>query len=512
MKSISALFILAGMFLSACGTSSSPRLSVAFENLGGEIATREGDNQIKYRNSYSVSGITVPQPVGSLATVPGDKIPDIYATPIDLQCSRIIEQEFPSVDAKIADVIAVRDQLQAVISLAVLEAHLSLRLGLVNHALKVLERNPAADDPALVAAMKAVEAAVGLVSPDKSALEAARAKLAGEKDQIVAQLRKAESQAIDGARKKNLIVTRWQATDESGGNFSFGKIFGAADSHKSAASGLLVLAHLRTATLVLGDDFLIHRTLQQNNQLTGIDTLFDDAYLVTHSLAAKHRAYTEQIDLEKVLTIGLKLEAAQIGKILSGDILELIEAQTVDLQRRLSSIIRAANQGVVDQPVLRVYHYRFFGDEARSAAAMAEMKRLSGYSEVYRVRSNVATLRALAEKRSARVHGVGQFWCMHSVPNDGGKFCRPAGWNGCDAKIKELNEMKTWKWEADTHECISFDSDLLAGSSGQSPKPAAESCEGLEATGPAAPQPPAGTVPKQKTGMKPSWESTKPEQ
>lgn len=465
MKPITAPIVaLSLLFLSACSSSPSPRLSIAFENLGGEVATREGDNQIKYRNSYSISGITVPQPVGSLATVPGDRIPDLYATPIELQCSRIIEQEFPS-DASIGDVVTVRDQLQAVISLALQEAQISLRLGLVNNALKVLENNPASDNPALIAATKAVEAVVGVDSPDKSTLEAARTRLAGEKGRIAEQLQKAESAAVAASKKKNMIITRWQTTDETGGNFSLGKIIGESDSRKSASSGLLVLAHLRTATLAMGDDFLIYRQLQEKKQLTGIDSLFDDAYLVTHSLAAKHRAHTEQLDLENSLAFGLKLEAAQVGKILAGDIKELIDAQTVELQRRISSIVRAANQGVVEEPILRVYHYRFFGDEARSVAALAEMKRLAGYSEIYRVRSSVGTLRSLADKRNAKVHQIGQFWCMHSIPQDG-KFCLPKGWNN-ESELKKLLKFDTWNWEADSEACISFDDDLLSIKPGQ---------------------------------------------
>src|SRR5262249_46785385 len=279
----------------------------------------------------NMTGISGPETVGMLVTDPdppairlpsffsSSVLPDTLALRLSTECSKIAVQKFPAAGAQSTDVVEVRDALDAISDMLAKKAALELRRQVL---LKLNEQWDAAKgDPTKTDDLKRTGAilfpGMKLESADAVAetLDALGDDTRGAIGQLASSIMDKKDEQIRLRSKYGLIVTQWTVAKQKGFWGSLGEIIGIDSSSSSNHGGVLVIADLRVASLIVGDDFWWRLRQFRDRSRTGADAVFD-GYVVTHQLAAARWAYSEQVDFSRYLSASL--DVTKVKSVLGG--------------------------------------------------------------------------------------------------------------------------------------------------------------------------------------------------
>ena len=391
------MFIASAILVVGCNKPSQG-VSIAFEELGGEVGHKSGNEATNYRSSVSVSGLGQNQIVGSILTVPGRNIPDTYSIPIITGCSKVAVTEY-STDANETDVKNVRNYLDTFIKsnteLAVLETEQLILDGLVDK-LETTKENTVDNN-------KTKEVVVGLYSlgnvTKKSSSSEILKALEPQKNQFKQEVEKIKKDIAttrtlfnETREKSGLIITNWSRNVDAKKRIAIGEMSSTSSSTDKTRGGYLVLAGIRTESLWLGDDFAMY--IKNRKKLTGSDSILSDhGFIVTFSITAKHRAYSESLDYRKAFSSRLDAKIEELAKLVGTDYRSYIKKQSLHLSKAVESVIRSENSGFLSNPKKTLFEYRFISDKAFAQSMIESYRRSDGYLPVYAVRSNIADLK-----------------------------------------------------------------------------------------------------------------------
>jgi hypothetical protein len=393
------IFIALAMLLQVACNKMTQGVSIAFEELGGEVGHKSGYETTNYRSSVSVSGLGQNQIVGSILTVPGRSIPDTYSIPIITGCSKVAVTEY-STEANETDVKKVRDYLDSFIKynteLVILETEQLILDGFLD-SLETKRENSLESN-------KTKEVIVTLynlndVSKKSSSSEIIR-ELNVEKTQIEKEVTQIKEELLttkmlfDKARQKSgLVITNWSRNKDSKKSIALGEISSVTHSSDKSKGGYLVLAGIRTESLWLGDDFAMY-IAKRKDKLTGSDSILSNhGFIVTFSMTAKHRAYSESLNYKKAFSSRLDTKIEALAKLVGKDYKSYLKQQSLHLSNNIDYAIRSENSGFLSAPKKTLFEYRFISDKAFAKSMIESYKRSDGYLPVYAVRSNIASLK-----------------------------------------------------------------------------------------------------------------------
>ena len=439
--------------LMGCASNSKYDSPIRFslEELGSSISDRNGAQNIGYRTSINISGISIPQVTGQIITVPGDNLPDLLASPVSTTCSKIIETKYVS-DATYSDV----NTIAAVID----ELNIIYLKKTVNQIKKIAiaSASETADNKLRSLALNILD----VEQADETELAKISVLLDLEYKKLAAEEQTKFEELTRLNNKKNVIVTNWEKVIKANGGLTLGTIFTGTKKLEEKRNGFLIMADMRTSTLVSGDDLAIRIGRDKKSGRTGSDSIFSDTYITIFSLGAKHIAYSEAIDASDYLGTSLNITSDQLKLLLKKDVKAFFDQQSISLSAAIARALRAANRGVITNPTRKVYEYRFWGDTVMSQANLAELKRMDSYTSIYSNRGSIdeITLNSHANERSTRLSS-----CMHVIPknqpsvdftnqgNVGYEFCLPKGWNE-SSKLESIGKASAGSWAPDNNACI----------------------------------------------------------
>jgi hypothetical protein len=385
------------LFATGCNQPTHGGVSIAFEELGGEVGSRKGNERTDYRSSVSVSGLGQNQIVGSILTVPGKNIPDTYSIPIITGCSKVAVTEYGT-DANASDVKKVRDYLDVLIKhntdLVVLETE-QLLLDKLIEDLKNTKEGSADNNNT----KKAIFSLYSL--GNKSSNEEILKELELKRKQLNSEIGKSEQailvtkEEFNKARAKSgLIVTNWSRNLDSNGSAALGTISRVSGTKNRTRGGYLVLAGIRSASLWLGDDFAMYIAKRKDDGLTGSDSIMSEyGFIVSFSITAKYRAYSESLDYRKSMFGKLDAKISKLANLISKDYKAYLKKESIKLSKSIEDVIRSENSGFLADAKKSLYEYRFTNDKAFAQSMIESYRRSDGYLPVYSVRSNIADLK-----------------------------------------------------------------------------------------------------------------------
>lgn len=372
------------------GCSNYQGVSIAFEELGGEVGSQNGNSGTNYRSSVSVSGLGQNQIVGSILTVPGSKIPDTYSIPIITGYSQIAETTYAS-EATLEDVKDVRDMLDRFITLNAQLVGLETEKMILKTVMTQLDNNETRQK-----IEKHVRQLYALEQNSSTeileALKEKDRKLTFEIDELDSNISNVKDQ-FDSAKQKNgLIITHWNHSYEKDSHQSVGSSLSASKKKNRDRGGYLVLAGLKSVSLWLGDDFADY-VVNRRNKLTGSDSIMSDkGYIITFALMAKHRAYSESLDSTQALSVVLEGKIEELAKLVGKDYKTYLKEQSLKLSKVLGKVIHSENSGLLSTPTKKMYPFTFRNDEQYAEAVKKVYERSNGYLPIYAVRSNIANI------------------------------------------------------------------------------------------------------------------------
>lgn len=179
--------------------------------------------------------------------------------------------------------------------------------------------------------------------------EAERAALGTRRTQVLEARRQAD-EALDAAKadarpklmKPGLIVARWTAKREDGGNLKAGSIAAMASKATSARGGYMVLGEVRVVYLFVGRDYADALSVTDN----AFKYLVSQVGITTYLLQARHISYGATLDLTAFAALELEI---QLRKLAMAESKFLDYIDTVQLSSYLSAAASLQNQGVVSE-------------------------------------------------------------------------------------------------------------------------------------------------------------------
>ncbi len=404
MKRLPILLVVLSLILTGCSTITSRRLSIVFEDLGSEVQTRHGDDDVNYRVSINITGISSPQPTGMLITVPGKSIPDNYAMLIGTDSkSKIVEQVYET-NASLDDVANLRNGLQDAMNKMVSVAEQEIRIAVLEAATKIGKDQ-------LKETTEAYAAIGRIFNADNVDNKKVEELLAENRQELLKRKKEADdlkSELTKLTKKKNLIITRWTAAN--GGTLASGvsDMLGISVVSERTIGGFLIMAGIRTSTLMVGGDV---KGLLRNNRTPDTITsaalpfavvetksgmqasdLFKDVFLVTYRMGAKYLAYAESMDYSRHFSTSLRLTQSELMNLFGGSITRLLRNKIVEIDASLHQSINSLNQGVVEAPRRRVYDFSLENGEDMFQSGLAEIARSRGYQDVYVIRNSMMNI------------------------------------------------------------------------------------------------------------------------
>jgi len=375
-------------------------VSIAFEELGGEVGHKNGYATTAYRSSVSVSGLGQNQIVGSILTVPGQNIPDTYSIPIITGCSKVAVTEYAT-EATQKDVRNVRDALDTLVqystTLALLEAE-QLILGEWMdklHSIKdqTKEANQIKETIIRLYELQGITKEHN-ISEIFRALELPKQAFSRDITEINKEIALTKHHLQKAREKSGLVITNWSRVQEGNGSVALGAISSGSSSMKKRRGGYLILAGIRIESLWLGDDFAMYISQRKEHALTGSDSILSPyGFIVTFSISAKYRAYSESLDYKKVLSSKLNAQISELSKLVGKDYRTYLKEYSLRLSKSIDNAVRSANSGFLSSPKKQLFEYRFVKDKAFAQSMIASYQRSNGYLPVYAVRSNIADLK-----------------------------------------------------------------------------------------------------------------------
>ncbi len=403
-----------------CNQPNKGGVSIAFEELGGEVGSKKGNERTNYRSSVSVSGLGQNQIVGSILTVPGRNIPDTYSIPIITGCSKVAVTEYGT-DANETDVKDVRDYLDSFIKynaeLSVVETEQFILKELIKNLNITTEGSAEKSD--------AKKALISFYSFDDINIDSNRSeilkvsklkenRLNKQIQNIKASISDSRTKFNEARKKSGLIITNWSRVSDSQNNIALGTITSASGSKNKTRGGYLVLAGIRSESLWLGDDFAMY-IKKRKDGLTGSDSILSKhGYIVSFSIDAKYRAYSESLKYKRALFARLNGKIDELANLVGKNYKEFLKKQSLAFSRTVGNMVSSENSGLLSTPKKSLFEYRFINDKAFSQSMIESYRRSDGYLPVYAVRSDIADLK----KNISDVHPDYKYECSVYVGKD----------------------------------------------------------------------------------------------
>lgn len=456
-----ACVLLPCLLMSACSTVPAP-ISFSIEQLGAEAASRS-DGELGFRSAVSVTGITPPYAAGTLLSVPGRGLPDLFSVPITTTCSRILETTYES-EATQGDVLKIASAIESLRSTLLGAAVAEGKLRLVANARALLRQPAPQPGSAQALQLQTLASALGVDKADDATLDTMGQALQKEIDEAKQKTAESTRTIVGLQQKSNLFIFRWALDAGKGASLSVGTAASAAASSSDKRSGYLVAASLRAASLEYGDDLVTKLLRDRRFGGTGADAVLQNTYIVNYTLGARHLYFSEDRDLAFAIGAALKLSAAELDQIFGGaGWAAFLKTQSLAIEATLKSSISASARGLVSQPSRKAYPFRMWGDAALAAGGSAERERNDQYVVFYSTRSDIATFKL---DQAKEMEGAAAFQCFHMVPESGAlwatsiertgyRYCLPKGWN-TDEGRKARGREKSGAWAPDTTQCIDF--------------------------------------------------------
>lgn len=459
-----AIFLVSS--LAICGCSSTGPMSFSIEQLGAEAATRNDEN-LGYRSSVSITGISQPIASGSLLSVPGRGLPDVLSVPITTTCSRILETVYDSTatESDVRDLAVAIEQLRtALTNKAIAESKLQIISIARNTYKRVKDGDKSSSDDQ---ALKSLSTALGITQIDDSTLNAAE-QAANQEISIEKQKSDTSSDLVSKiTSKSNVFIFRWARDSSRNTSTGIGSLFSSATSNAETRNGYLVAASLRSSSIEYGDDLVVKLYRDKQFDKSGADAVLKNTYIVNFTVGAKHHYFSEDRDLSSAISSALKLSPEDLNKVFGPGFTSLLQAQTISIDLALKNSMAGSARGLASKPIRKSYPFRLWGDWAYSAAAEAERKRNNGYTVLYSTRTNINSYNT---EKIVEIGSTAQFQCMQSIPSQGSvnstsiaavgyKFCAPVGWNSYEGRTR-LGTLSAGDWAPDQSSCIEFDKEI----------------------------------------------------
>lgn len=344
---------LAGV-LSACSTPSP--MSFSLEQLGTEISKREGSNDdFHYFTSITVHGLSTPQIVGRLITVPGKNLPDLLATPIsaDAKTSVIVQTFDGPKNFNFSTYLSTMDKLVSIYAdISALESkQLLLQTG-VAYASDAKNKPANADSVA-----NQISSTLSMPGFAASDISTKQQQLQTEITQKYKDAKTEETNLQAQGNQQNVWVWRWDSDNQTSTGGAIGSMGSASATSKNKRSGYMIVSGLRIVTLQPGNDFkTVINSLGQglrNANFEGGKNETDGVYLVTQQLATEQLAFRDEADIEKALAAGADLKIADLG---SGFAASLAQQQ-LRIEYTLRRALLAGTRGITKRTKIDILDY-----------------------------------------------------------------------------------------------------------------------------------------------------------
>ncbi|HPG63505.1 MAG TPA: hypothetical protein PK586_15950 [Casimicrobium sp.] len=388
-----AFVVCAVATLTGCATQRPASLSLT--QLGSETESHTGAEGETYRSLVNISGLAPYQPLGMTTTTPSRHLSDMFSIGISHQCSKVLIQDFGK-QAKQADVVALRDGLDEL--RRELEQVVSLKVSLV-----VLEKYQqkiaaATNDAESTAALTEIRTLTGDGTLTAASLSGA-IKKANDDLLALQKVVSAQERKVRQARgKAGILVSRWNMADNDSFSAQLGRLIGLNTATKRQRAGFVVVGDLRMASIWFGDDLIVG--VNGPGYASGIDAALRERSVVTHTLAAKHIAYVEELSVERILNASLSVKVEDINKLFGGEIAARLKDELVSLQAAFVRAMNVGEEGLISEPKRYLYEYRFSSDRAREASTLQQVMRMDKYATFFSVRTNLADIK---ERLAGRV-------------------------------------------------------------------------------------------------------------
>jgi len=388
------LILLGMMILSIVGCSPKGGVTIAFEELGGEVGSRNGNENTSYRSSVSISGLGQNQIVGTLLTVPGNTIADTYSVPIITGCSKVAvttysdnlsDKNLTKAFGYLTKLVSLNESLIAIQGELLISSFLKEELDKNRVGSKEYSRT-----------VQGIRKIYSLKKEDNVSgyLKNNILRLTIEESNFTKKINEEGTEFSNIVNQDGVIVTKWNRSFDSSGSTSLGEITTISGNKHKDRGGYLILSGLKTESIWLGDDFAGYIHNRKDKGLTGSDSIMSDhGYIVTFALSAKKRAYIEEMNYSKIFSASLQAKVEKLKSILSHDFYQAIKNMEINSQKRMSRLINSSNRGVFIAPKKELYEFRFRNDEAFSRSMQQVYLRSNGYLPVYAIRSNIANLK-----------------------------------------------------------------------------------------------------------------------
>ncbi|MCP5191315.1 MAG: hypothetical protein H6988_13145 [Pseudomonadales bacterium] len=432
MKHLQASTLLIALaLLSGCGTT--PPLTIAMTEMGTATKTEKGSRGLRLMRVVDVTGLNSQDEVGTFSLDPdpplwerppflgSDASPDALSTRLTPGCSMIVETTFVAPSSELA-VVNVRDKLIDLDekSLQAAQAHMhKTLLEAIDKKYKAEQANtpaaaaPPAADPAQAAEPAKTEEAAAQPATEEHAATSKLFKLAADIDSSVkdgatltAAVEKAGKQAAAAAEamrntknaldkllaEPGIVVSNWTRKVNLNVEGQAADIASANYTREKEVHGYLVMAGLRTATLVPGKDLLY---AYQDSAANPVSKVKKTRLFVTqYTQSAKYLAWSEsrfssveaglQASVDKLLEKWNALEAAK-------DLTQVLKDITLKVGAEYANNLATSNTGAIANGQLAAYRFSFSPEEYQQAW-LAALKRSSGYRTVYASRATLLGL------------------------------------------------------------------------------------------------------------------------
>lgn len=472
------LFAAAMTCLSGCATRG---ISTALDELGSEQRTDFSSQGMRSKRAMNLTGIGGPETLGMLVTDPdpsmfswlrspfgSDVLPDTVAVRVSTHCSKVAVQVYGSefsarefaarpVDARAVaaggqppahsefdrvppELMDLRDTLDQIANLLLQRAALSVETQFLSRLLADLRS--ATDDAAREAVRERARRLLGASAPQSdgefvASLQSTAAQVHTLDKQVAAH----EATAARLRKHWGVVITRWTVGNQGGFKGWLGDVLGFDAHSSSRRSGFLMLAGLRVATLIVGDDFWERHAAANDGSRTGADAIFD-GYVVTHQLGVRHWAYTEAVDVSSYLRA--RFEVDKLGGLVDGGLKDMLKQAKAGFEAEVARTLSAANAGAFTAPRRSAYEFRFSGDTAYMESVLAEARRGQGYKTIYSVRTSLDSVRP--------ANGNGS--------RPGSSCSMPTGRSHTLVRRVDASGLRLCRGAGDD-QCVNFDDDLL---------------------------------------------------
>jgi hypothetical protein len=409
------------MVLTLPGCATRPPLTIALSELGTASKADVHSTNLRFIRSTTVTGLGPEEIVGSLSVDPdppwfpyGDllaspfakkNLPDSLTLRITNFCSHLIETTFGGNEAKIEDIVAIRDNIGELTILAAGKVTLEVKKAALEAAKAsfVPETKPQ-DRAALFQRLKTVYPDLQFNEEDSAdnaaATKAIDVALKGTREEIEAirvELEKKRKAVQAALQTPGIIVTEWSKSESKSGRLQAVGV-GYQGSKEEDQQGYLILGNPRTTTLVTGRDFAVRMRAADSDPPVRFADSFNrrHTYMTFFQLSAKHLAWLEtkhgtsraaiQADVSKIIAT-----LTQSGAGIPSSFAKNLDNFKVTIQAEIEKAYALSNTGLLSKPANKLFVFRFADEENFERSLYNEFKRANGYRPIYSARATLET-------------------------------------------------------------------------------------------------------------------------